>query len=419
MSARAASLTTHTFPHSKFTDPKSQLEKLQCHVCYEIPKQANTFKCCLTKLVCGGCIESTFRINERCPFCRRPQQEVSPNEFVQNLINELEAKCSHDGCEHTALLENMIYHEKNLCEFRIVHCDFCNNPFVFNNLAEHKKICELRPMPCEHCKLNFKPGMMVHHLETSCEGINRPCPDGCGEMITFPMFATHAALCLEHKVPCSWADHGCTDLVPRKDLAAHNANLQDHITRAITHATSAHATSAAIPSHISLRQIAWPPSYDMLMSLTGEYFVPQHNHALKVSSGLYGRNLQGQIKLNTCNVKTIGCTGHIQGIPGIPVQDRFGEYQLFGARCESCDFDACINCLIVMQCLPTRNQLIAMEQKYKGVPHQMAQDLAQAHTKIGRLIDQVDRQASQITQLLARYDVMHTRLEVALAQLAP
>jgi hypothetical protein len=399
MTALAALPTTHAFPHAKFTDSKSELEKLSCQLCYDIPKQANLFPCCQIKLVCRGCVESTFRVKSECPFCRTHQQQTILNQFVQNMIKELTAKCSHNGCEHTALLENMLHHEEKLCVFRNVHCDFCNNPFAFNKLAEHKEICELKPMPCKHCKLKFQPTQMINHLQLQCEGFDRQCPDGCGAMIKLPEFRIHERDCPKHKVPCSWADHGCRELVPRENLAAHDANIKDHITRAV-----AHATSAARPSYTSLQQIAWPPSYDMLMSLTGEYFVPNHPHALKVTSRLYLVNPRGEVKRNSCNVRGSGCTGHIEFVPGIPQQDSRGWFHYFGARCECCDFDACIRCLITQQTLPTREQLIAMEQKYKSVPQQMSQDLTQARNKIDQLTAQVDQQSRQIALILASFE---------------
>jgi hypothetical protein len=400
MSALATSDTTD-FTHDKFETDPSLLEKLSCNIpyCGTIPRNAKSFNCCKKKLICHNCLVDSLAQKKACPFCRTPQTQAYPNEFAQDMIDELISKCAFVGCEHKAQLKNMIHHEKALCEFRDVSCDYCNESVVFNKLAEHKEICELRPMSCEHCPLKFKPGMMVQHLERTCEGMMRPCPDGCDMMLTFPMFPSHAAVCLEHKVSCSWADHGCRELVPRKDLAAHDANIKDHITRAV-----AHATSAARPSYTSLQQIAWPPSYDMVRSLTADYFVPQHEHALKVTSRLYGRNSRGEVVRNSCNVRGNGCTGHIELIPGIPRQDSNGCYHYFGARCECCDFDACIRCLITQQTLPTREQLIAMEQKYKGVPLQLSQDLTQAHAKIGQLTALVDLQSRQIVQILASFE---------------
>jgi hypothetical protein len=283
------------------------------------------------------------------------------------MIDELDAKCSFVDCEHKSQLKNMIHHEKNLCEFRDVPCDHCNEPVIFNKLAEHKEICEFRPMPCEYCDLKFKSDMMVHHLETTCVGVERTCPDGCSAMITIPMFASHAAECMEHKVPCSWAHYGCSDLIPRKDLEAHQQDIQYHVSKAITQATT----------HKSIGDIAWPPTLNTLMSLTGEYFVPQHQHALKLTPHLYTINSQGGLLKNSCNVKAhSGCTGCIERIPGLPMQDRSGRQYFFAARCECCDFDVCILCLINNHCLPSRGQLKAMELKYTCVPLTLSNDVA-------------------------------------------
>lgn len=400
MSAIATSNTTD-FTHEKFVADPSLLEKLSCNIAYcgTIPRNAKSFNCCKKKLICHNCLVDSLAQKKACPFCRTQQTQAFPNEFAQDMIDELIAKCAFVGCEHKAQLKNMIHHEKALCELRDVPCNYCNVPVVFNKLAEHKEICELRPMPCEHCKLKFQPTQMENHLQLQCEGLNRKCPDGCGAMIKLPEFRIHESDCPKHKVPCSWADHGCRELVPRENLAAHDANIKDHITKAV-----AHATSVARPSYTSLRQIAWPPSYDMLMSLTGEYFVDNHPHALKVTSRLYQINSRGEVKRNSCNVRGSGCTGHIEFIPGIPQQDSRGWFHYFGARCECCDFDACIRCLITQQTLPTREQLIAMEQKYKGVPQQMSQDLTQARNKIDQLTAQVDQQSRQIALILASFE---------------
>ena len=395
MSALITSNTTD-FTHDKFETDPSLLEKLSCNIpyCGTIPRNAKSFNCCKKKLICHNCLVDSLAQKKACPFCRTPQTQAFPNEFAQDMIDELDAKCSFVDCEHKAKLTNMIHHEKNHCEFRDVPCEYCKEPVVFNKLAEHKEICELRPMPCEHCPLKFQPATMARHLDTTCEGVMRPCPDGCGKMLSFPMFPSHAAVCIEHKVPCSWADHGCRDLVPRKNIATHETDIKHHITQAV-----AHATSAIRPSHTSIRMIAWPPSYEVLMSLTGEYFVPQHLHALKVTSSLYKRNAQGQILPNSCNVKHPGCTGHIERIPGIPVQDRFGKYLLFGARCECCDFDACIQCLIAMQTLPTLEQLRAMEQKYKGVSSSTTESLIQLgneNSDMSRVITTIEGQVNSL-----------------------
>jgi hypothetical protein len=315
----------------------------------------------------------------------------------------------------------MIHHEKKLCEFRDVPCDYCNEQVVFNKLAEHKEICENRPMSCEHCDLKFKPGMMVHHLERTCEGVMRPCPDGCDMMLPFPMFPSHATECMERRVPCSWAEYGCNELVRRKDLAAHDANMEYHIKKAVSQ-----VRSMTNPVFTSLREMPWPPTLDMLRSLTGDYFVPMHLHAVKVTPHLCTVHEHRGLLKNTCNVKGPGCTGYIERIPGLPMHDGSGNHYFFGARCEGCDFDVCMNCFIANQSLPSRSQLKAVESTFIAITKmfndhsEMSRRLVTTDENVRIIIREntelrstIQRYAAQIEQ----YDMMRQRLSRAEAAL--
>jgi hypothetical protein len=126
----------------------------------------------------------------------------------------------------------------------------------------------------------------------------------------------------------------CDYKSPLKNVIYHEKNICSH---------------RSISSFTSLQKIVWPPSLDTLLSLTGDYYIQLHPHSLKITGKLSHVDKYGRIYNNTCNVKSDGCTGYIEQIPGITEKDPFNNYYFFGARCELCDFDVCIHCLISQQ----------------------------------------------------------------------
>jgi hypothetical protein len=140
---------------------------------------------------------------------------------------------------------------------------------------------------------------------------------------------------------CCYPD--CEYKSPLKNMIYHEKNICSH--RLIP------SLDLTTSSFNSFQQIIWPPSLDTLLSLTGDYYIQSHSHSLKITGKLSHVDKYGRIYNNTCNVKSYGCTGYIEQIPGITEKDSFNNYYFFGARCELCDFDVCMHCLISQQCM--------------------------------------------------------------------
>jgi hypothetical protein len=253
--------------------------------CDGVPKLPIMLPCCPKKIACGECIQKTLQTKLACPFCRTPRQlsDMKPNEFVQDLINELEVKCMYTerGCTDTRPLENMAAHEGN-CGFRDASCQFCHvtlfhqdkntheeqckrpcpfcefefrnvelkthklvctrrpvscqfreccENFPFDEIKAHQEVCTFRRVRCQHCEAQFLFRDFEYHITNLCRFITRSCPNSrCDFRGTLDEIEIHRSECLFEMIDCPWITiTGCSIKMYRKDMDDHSKDFVSHV----------------------------------------------------------------------------------------------------------------------------------------------------------------------------------------------
>ena len=110
-----------------------------------------------------------------------------------------------------------------------------------NAFFRHVDSCDKRPWECEYCglKCTYEEGEKRHW--PACPKFPEPCPNSCevGSVERCNM-EQHRSECSLEPVACEMKEFGCSDVVPRKELARHmrESELQ-HLTAMTMHQTTA------------------------------------------------------------------------------------------------------------------------------------------------------------------------------------
>jgi len=109
------------------------LAKVECPVCFEVPKEAPINVCPNGHVVCNTCKR------ERCPTCRvrmGPGTSIIALTVVENIPHTCEFQIH--GCLVTCQLQELKLHQAQ-CQFRTVHCpnSRCPEKIPLATLAEH------------------------------------------------------------------------------------------------------------------------------------------------------------------------------------------------------------------------------------------------------------------------------------------
>ena len=124
---------------ANYDDLVSQLAaKVECPVCFEVPKSAPVHSCVNGHLVCRDCKRDT------CPTCRVPLGR-STSLLAITVIEQIPHRCEFElqGCMVRLALSNLKAHVTN-CPYRLVKCPnfSCPKKVPLAMLAEHTlKIC--------------------------------------------------------------------------------------------------------------------------------------------------------------------------------------------------------------------------------------------------------------------------------------
>ena len=124
---------------ANYDDLVSQLAaKVECPVCFEVPKSAPVHSCVNGHLVCRDCKRDT------CPTCRVPLGR-STSLLAITVIEQIPHRCEFEpqGCSARLALPHLKAHITN-CPYRLVKCPnfSCPKKVPLAMLAEHTlKIC--------------------------------------------------------------------------------------------------------------------------------------------------------------------------------------------------------------------------------------------------------------------------------------
>ena len=99
----------------KYDDLVKKLrDKVECPVCFEVPKKAPIPVCPNGHVVCSRCVRDT------CPTCR-VRMEQAKSTLAVTVIENIEHTCDHEQCGQSMPLPELAHH-LNRCLHRIVPC---------------------------------------------------------------------------------------------------------------------------------------------------------------------------------------------------------------------------------------------------------------------------------------------------------
>jgi len=120
----------------KYDDLVKKLrDKVECPVCYVIPKKAPVPVCPNGHIVCESCVR------ENCPTCR-VKMERGTSTLAVTVIENIEHQCDHEGCDLTFSLSDLPSHMSR-CGHRKVKCPglSCTAWLPLSSLLEHVITC--------------------------------------------------------------------------------------------------------------------------------------------------------------------------------------------------------------------------------------------------------------------------------------
>jgi len=134
----------------KYEDLVKKLrDKVECPVCFDIPKKAPVPVCPNGHVVCVRCVR------EECPTCR-VKMEQGTSTLAVTVIENIEHQCDHEGCDLTFSLADLPSHLSR-CNHRSVKCPGldCSARLPLSSLHNHVISCcveraEIKPYKLPH-----------------------------------------------------------------------------------------------------------------------------------------------------------------------------------------------------------------------------------------------------------------------------
>jgi len=141
----------------KYEDLVKKLrDKVECPVCFEVPKSAPVPVCPNGHVVCMKCVRDT------CPTCRVRMANATSTLAV-TVIENIEHMCEHDGCEETRPISELASHQAR-CPHRSVRCPGldCNTRVKLTSLVSHVVPCCVERAEIRVYKLPHKFSYMMN-----------------------------------------------------------------------------------------------------------------------------------------------------------------------------------------------------------------------------------------------------------------
>ena len=153
-----------------------------------------------------------------------------------------------EDCSWNGPTIEIISHLKN-CQFLPIPCPLgCIDPDILHSKAIQKirrkllpnhlnNSCPMRLIPCEYCRTKIRASNFNAHLSI-CDEYPIPCPNRCtvqsadDEVFTASRKVIQNHLntdCPLQEVRCPYSEHGCADVVVRKDFQTHMLGYQAHL----------------------------------------------------------------------------------------------------------------------------------------------------------------------------------------------
>ena len=206
-------------------------EDHQCTICTNILTDPVLTGCC-GQLFCSGCLKNWLKKQRTCPHCQNANSRFIKDLQMKQAIDSLNIYCPNrsKGCDKIPTLSVCNQHLEK-CLFVEASCTMkCGEKMLRKDLLDHKDKCRNRLVQCQYCNTEgmHKEITANSHID-NCPSFPTSCPNNCGhEKIQRWVLADHQKVCPLEPVKCPFFEAGCTELIPRKNLAAHKASNTEH-----------------------------------------------------------------------------------------------------------------------------------------------------------------------------------------------
>ena len=161
---------------------------LICSICCDIYKNPYYFKPCLHTF-CRKCIDENSIFSNNCALCRGTYLTISPNNAINNLINDTLVKCKLCNNVHKMKYKHCKLYECNKCKQIIKKqlikqhlidcgvielCKTCNQIIISSLILNHSIMCKIEDKleTCSICKIKFLSTDLFKHM-LKCKDRNK------------------------------------------------------------------------------------------------------------------------------------------------------------------------------------------------------------------------------------------------------
>ncbi|KAM4721575.1 TNF receptor-associated factor 6 [Rhinophrynus dorsalis] len=195
--------------------------KYECPICLMALREAVQTPC--GHRFCKACILKSLRdAGHKCPVDNEIllENQLFPDNFAKREILSLKVKCSSSGCFAKMELRQLESHLTQ-CEFANVECGQCQGSFQRNKIEQHILVeCPRRLVACENCSQSMAYVEKMDH-DQCCPLAYVTC-EYCQENLIREQMANHYNMdCTRAPIQCTYGQFGCTEKMPRYDLARH------------------------------------------------------------------------------------------------------------------------------------------------------------------------------------------------------
>ena len=229
-----------SLPEYKFLD---KTEDYECPICTLVLNSPVQTRCCGT-VFCKSCIEQwrtpsilTSGMHQRggaspscCPQCRSSPLQCYDDKRTERMIKNLNVTCTNhkSGCKWTGELRNLSSHLSNTntsgCQYQMVPCPRkCGENILRSQIVKHSvEACIHRKVQCKFCQTTGYYNIIIGKHYDECPKVTISCPNNCDtSSLMRSELQEHINQCPLQVVPCEYADAGCSQHMPRKDIEIH------------------------------------------------------------------------------------------------------------------------------------------------------------------------------------------------------
>ena len=238
-------------------------EDHHCTICKEVLTNPVLIECC-GQHFCGACLDHWLTKEISCPACRNKNIKFIKSLHMKRKVHSLKIYCLNrsKGCDKITTLGECNQHLEK-CLFVEVSCTkICGERMLRKELEDHEdNKCPNRLVLCQYCNAKgmYREITANSHID-KCPHFPISCPNSCGhEKIQRKNLADHQKVCPLEPVKCPFFEAGCTEMIPRKDLAAHKASNTEHhlelvMTETVTFKQKAAAEKESVKHEAKIQQ---------------------------------------------------------------------------------------------------------------------------------------------------------------------